>query len=64
MVGLFHLRWSALDSLAKDFNGQKQYLQDSFDKIYLDDIMACHKIGYDKYMLDVLLGIIAPSLAC
>lgn len=41
---------------------KSKYLHDLFDKIYLDDIMARHKIGYDKYVLDDLLDIVASSV--
>ena len=41
---------------------KSKYLHDLFDKIYLDDIMARHKISYDKYVLDDLLDIVASSV--
>lgn len=41
---------------------KSKYLHDLFDKIYLDDIMSRHKIGYDKYVLDDLLDIAASSV--
>lgn len=41
---------------------KSKYLHDLFDKIYLDDIMSGHKIGYDKYVLDDLLDIVASSV--
>lgn len=42
--------------------GKSKYLHDLFDKIYLDDIMARHKIGYDKVVMDDLLHIVASSV--
>ncbi len=41
---------------------KSKYLHDLFDKIYLDDIMARHKIGYDKSVLDDLLDIVASAV--
>lgn len=41
---------------------KSKYLHDLFDKIYLDDIMTRHKIGYDKSILDDLLDIVASSV--
>ena len=46
----------------KTSRDKSKYLHDLFDKIYLDDIMARHKIGYDKTVLDDLLDIIASSV--
>ena len=41
--------------LQRTSQDKSKYLHDLFDKIYLDDIMARHKISYDKYVLDDLL---------
>ena len=41
---------------------KSKYLHDLFDKIYLDDIMARHKLGHDKTVLDDLLDLMASSV--
>ena len=48
--------------LQRTSQDKSKYLHDLFDKIYLDDIMARHKISYDKYVLDDLLDIVASSV--
>ena len=48
--------------LQRTSQDKSKYLHDWFDKIYLDDIMARHKISYDKYVLDDLLDIVASSV--
>ena len=48
--------------LQRTSQDKSKYLHDLFDKIYLDDIMAPHKISYDKYVLDDLLDIVASSV--
>lgn len=48
--------------LQKTPEEKSKYLHDLFDKIYLDDIMARHKIGYDKSILDDLLDIVASAV--
>ncbi len=48
--------------MQKTSQDKSKYLHDLFDKIYLDDIMARHKISYDKYVLDDLLDIVASSV--
>lgn len=49
--------------LQRTSQDKSKYLHDLFDKIYLDDIMARHKISYDKYVLDDLLDIVASSVS-
>ena len=48
--------------LQKTPEEKSKYLHDLFDKIYLDDIMARHKIGYEKSILDDLLDIVASAV--
>ena len=48
--------------MQKTHEDKSRYLNDLFNKIYIDDIMARNSIGYDKSILEDLLNIISSSV--
>lgn len=48
--------------MQKTHEDKSRYLNDLFNKIYIDDIMAHNSIGYDKSILEDLLNIISSSV--
>jgi len=48
--------------MQKTHEDKSRYLNDLFNKIYIDDIMSRNNIGYDKSVLEDLLNIISSSV--